>query len=158
MLNSERIQAAYGSYGIEVLEAGDRGRVSNLYSVEDGRQTMRTHAEVRFAWPVDKALSAAHAQVVAGGSIGEVFRSRGWRVSKRNLRIGTDLLDAPEGDIAARMRIDTPREVAVHEYALVVGQDGREIEYTVITERHHPEYLSESDLAAIYGDVPKTAK
>lgn len=158
MLNSERIAATYGSYGIEVREADGRERVSNLYSVEDDRRTTRTWAEVRFAWPIDEALRAEHAQVVAGGSIGEVFQSRGWTVSKRDIRIGTDLLDAADGDIAALMRIDTPREVALHEYALVVARNGLEIEYAVITERHHPGYLSQTDLEAIYGKVPKTAK
>lgn len=158
MLNSERIAASYGSYGIEVLEADGSERVANLYSVAAGQRTMRTHATVRFAAPVDEALREEHALVQAGGSIGEVFKSRGWTVTKRDLRIGTERLDATDTEIAARMRIETPREVALHEYALVVGRNGREIRYAVITERHHPDYLAEADLRAIYGAVDKTAK
>lgn len=158
MLNSERIEATYGSYGIEVLEANGSERIANLYSVKDGQRTMRTYAEVRFAVPVDEALREEHALVVAGGSIGEVFKSRGWTVSKRDLRIGSDLLDASDRDVAELMRIEIPREVALHEYALLVGSSGRETEYAVIVERHHPDYLTESDLEAIYGEVPKTAK
>ena len=158
MLNSERIEAAYGSYGIEVLEANDSERIANLYSVKDGQRTMRTYAEVRFAAPVDEALRKEHALVLAGESIGEVFKSRGWTVSKRDLRIGSYLLDESDRRIAALMRIDIPREVALHEYALVVGRSGFETEYALITERHHPDYLTQSDLEAIYGQAPKTAK
>jgi hypothetical protein len=158
LLNSERISATYGSYGIEVLEASGSRRTANLYSEQDGQRTMRTYAHVRFVLPVDEALREEHELVVAGGSIGEVFRSRGWTVLKRSLRIGTDLLEASDREIAALMGIDTPREVALYEYALVVGRDGRRIEYAVITERHHPDYLAESDLLAIYGRPPKTAK
>lgn len=157
-LNSERIEATYGSYGIEVLTANGRERVTNLYSAEDGRRTTRTWAEVHFMDPLDEAVREEHAAVVAGGSIGEVFRSRGWTVSKRNLRIGSDTLDASRQDIAARMHLDAPVEVALHEYAFVVGRDGREIEYAVITERHHPDYLTVADLRRIYGEAGETAK
>ena len=158
MLNSERISATFGSYGIEVLTANDRERTTSLFSETGGKRTMRTHAQVRFILPVDPALREEHALIVAGGSIGEVFKSRGWKVSKRNLRIDSDVLEASDSDIAALMRIDIPQAVARHEYALVVGRDGRRIEYAVITERHHPDYLAEPDLAAIYGKPPKTAK
>ena len=158
LLNSERISATYGSYGIEVLEADVSGRTASLYSEQDGQRTMRTHAEVRFVMPVDEALREEHELIVAGGSIGQVFKSRGWTVSKRDVRIGSDRLEASDRGIAALMGIDTPREVALHEYVLLVGRDGRRIEYAVIIERHHPDYLAESELLAIYGKPPKTAK
>lgn len=158
MLNSERIEAAYGNYGIEVLRANGNERIANLYSVKDGVRTTRTYAEVRFVTPIDEALRDEHALVVSGQSIGEVFKSHGWTVSKRDLRIGSDLLEPAEREIAALMRIDASREVALHEYALVIGKDGREFEYAVISERHHPGYLTEADLEAIYGAVSKTEK
>lgn len=158
LLNSERIEAAYGSYGIEVLEANGHERVTNLYSTESGRRTTRTWAEVRFMAPLDDAVREEHAIVIAGGSIGEVFRAHGWTVSKRNLRIGRETLDGSRQDVADLMRLATPVELAVHEYAFVVGRDGREIEYAVITERHHPGYLTVADLRRIYGEVGKTAK
>lgn len=158
LLNSERIEMTYGSYGIEVLEANGRERVTNLYSVDHGLRTMRTLAEVRFMAPLDDAVCQEHAIVVAGGSIGEVFSSRGWTVSKRTLRIGSDRLDGSQQDVADLMRVETPIEVAVHRYAFVVSRHGREIGYALITERHHPDYLTEADLRRIYGDVGKTAK
>lgn len=150
MLNSERIEATYGNYGIEVLAANESQRIANLYSVKDGRRTTRTYAEVRFSLPVDQALREEHALIVSGRSIGEVFKSRGWTVEKRDIRIGSERLDAGDANVAALMRIDPLREVALHEYALVVVKNGRKLEYAVILERHHPDYLSEADLEAIY--------
>lgn len=39
-----------------------------------------------------------------------------------------------------------------------VYRDGREVRYAVITERHHPDYLTEADLRRIYGEPAETAK
>ena len=159
MLNSERIETVYGSYGIEVLEANGHHRVTNLYSTENGRRTTRTYAQVRFRAPIDDAVREEHSLIVAGGSIGEVFESRGWTVSKRDLRFDTETLDDASGrHIATLMRIATPASIALHEYVLICSRNGRDIEYAVITERHHPHYLTEADLRRIYGKPAKSAK
>ena len=46
LLNSERIAAAFGSYGVEVLEQDDTVRVSNLYSGE-GEERALPHVRGR---------------------------------------------------------------------------------------------------------------
>ena len=46
LLNSERIEQRFGSYGITVLEQSDLTRVSNLYTLEEERETCRTFAIV----------------------------------------------------------------------------------------------------------------
>jgi hypothetical protein len=46
LLNSERIAAAFGSYGVEVVAQDDTLRISNLYSTEAGVTTCRTFATV----------------------------------------------------------------------------------------------------------------
>ena len=47
-LNSERIEARYGSYGIEVLESDTRIRESNLFSEHAGGRVTRTFAIVQY--------------------------------------------------------------------------------------------------------------
>src|SRR5690606_34722880 len=48
LLNSERIERRFGSYGIDVLQSDGRYRVSNLYSVHDGAKICRTFAVVAY--------------------------------------------------------------------------------------------------------------
>ena len=86
LLNSERIAAAFGSYGIEVLEQDDggarlepvqrRGRREDLPDVRGRALCSRTSIP---------AVSAEHAAIVAGGSIGAVFAAAGWEVRKTHL-------------------------------------------------------------------------
>src|SRR5688572_8293898 len=82
LLNSERIAAAFGSYGVEVLEQDDQVRVSSLFSLAADEKTCRTFAVVRYPPRLDSAVSAEHAAIVAGGSIGAVFTAHGWEVRK----------------------------------------------------------------------------
>jgi hypothetical protein len=150
LLNSERIAAKFGSYGIEVL-ADDAGyRVSNLYSDEQGARQCRTYAVVRYAPVIDAAIATEHAAIVAGGSIGAVFAERGWRVQKTHLHYG-EL--AASRRLADLMGIAAMTPLATHVYALDVVRDDRVIEYAALVEIHHPEYLKLADLESIYGPV-----
>lgn len=151
LLNSERIAANFGTYGIEVLEQDEHVRVSNLYSFpRAGDRTCRTFAVVQYAPSIDPAIKTQHAAVVAGGSMGAVFTASGWQVRKRNLsyaeRPATAKLEA-----LMRIAVDTP--LAEHVYALDVAKDGRTMEYATIVEIHHPSYLRVVDLVKIYGPV-----
>jgi hypothetical protein len=147
-LNSERIAATFGSYGIEVLAASGDTRVSNLYSVESGYRVCRTFAFVRYASVIDPELAAPHAAIVAGGSMGAVLTDAGWTVRKRHLYFGA--IRAREG-VAALMAIPVGTTIAEHAYLLNVVKDGRERPYAALVEIHHPAYLSAADLRAIYG-------
>lgn len=158
LLNSERIEATFGNYGIEVLAATESKRIANLYSTKDGVRTTRTYAITRFVLPVDPRVREEHALVVSGRSLGNVFKSRGWKVEKRNIRIGSRILTPADKDIAALMRMPLPCEVAVHEYALIASRNRMPVRYAVITELHHPDYLTRGDLEEIYGRVPKSGK
>ena len=62
LLNSERIAAAFGSYGVEVLEQDEQVRVSNLFSGAGQDKTCRTFAIVRYPLRLDGAVSAEHAE------------------------------------------------------------------------------------------------
>lgn len=150
LLNSERIAAAFGSYGVEVLEQDERTRVSNLFSGAGQGKTCRTFAVVRYPPHLDGALRVEHAEIVAGGSIGAVFAAHGWQVRKTHLSYAERPASAR---LAQLMRVAAGTTLAEHIYALDVVKDGRAIEYAVLAEIHHPDYLAVADLARIYGPV-----
>lgn len=154
LLNSERIAASFGTYGIEVLTQNEVLRVSNLYSTEGGERTCRTFAVVRFA-PTGAEIGEEHAAILAGGSIGAVFATAGWEVRKTHLRY--DELTATSR-LAELMRIEVGTPLAMHVYALDVAKGERAHEYAVLAEIHHPEYLGRGDLAAIYGPPDEGAR
>ncbi|HUO67504.1 MAG TPA: hypothetical protein VMV37_08220 [Gammaproteobacteria bacterium] len=153
LLNSERIAARFGNYGIEVLQSDSRERVSNLYSEARGERTCRTFAVVRYPTAIDPALAAEHDEIVRGGSIGAVFAAHGWQVLKTNLRYF--VLDAPER-VASLMRVATGTKLAAHAYELDVAKAGRTLQYALLVEIHHPDYLKRDDLLAIYGPADAT--
>ncbi len=158
LLNSERIAAGFGSYGIEILEQSDGSRVSNLYSGTGDDKICRTFAAVRYQPRMDPRLEAEHAAIVAGGSIGAVFVAAGWVVRKTHLRYSETR--APPR-LAAMMRVAERTRLATHIYALDVVKDGQVSEYATIVEIHHPDYLTRNDLPAIYGvayEAPRSAR
>ena len=148
LLNSERIAASLGSYGVEVLAQDAQVRVSNLFSGTQAERICRTFAVVRYPRRVDPAITSEHAQIVAGGSIGAVFSAHGWQVRKTHLHYGER---AAPAQLAALMHIDVGTLLAEHVYALDLVKDGRTIEYATLAEIHHPDYLLPEELAAIYG-------
>ncbi len=74
LLNSERIERVFGSYGLEVLESDGQIRLSSLYSLEGRRRVCRTFAMVLFPAEIDPRIAAEQAEIAAGGSIGAVFK------------------------------------------------------------------------------------
>jgi hypothetical protein len=155
LLNSERIAAKFGSYGIAVLEQDDIVRVSNLFSGTGVDRVCRTFAVVRYAEHMDSAIDAEHAAVVAGGSIGAVFAAAGWEVRKTHLRYGPV---AATQRLAALMHVPAGTSLAMHVYALDVVKAGRTVEYAALVEIHHPDYLSREQLIDIYGPADETAR
>ena len=148
ILNSERIEQTFGSYGVEVIYSDERIRLSNLYSLHGGRPVTRTFALVRYPDEIDPALAPVHAAIVAGGSIGTTFEAAGWAVVKDyhqyfRIRLSPRL--------AATMGVAAEMPLAAHAYRLEVARDDRQLEYALIVEIHHPDYLGEEDLVAIYG-------
>lgn len=154
-LNSERIEMRFGSYGIDVLEQDERRRVSNLYSERDGEKVTRTFAIVSYPSSVPRALAEVHAAITAGGSIGAVLAADGWRVRKHNRFIGT-MPATPK--LRAMMQLADASELAMHAYVLEVEGGDRRLDYAMIIEIHHPDYLSAFEVAAIYGPVPRLSR
>lgn len=150
LLNSERIEQRFGSYGIQVLASEAGLRRSSLYSLDGGDPTCRTYAVVRFADQLDVRYREEHAKVLAGNSIGAVFKSHGWDVHKQTMYIGSLALPQSNTTVSELMRIAGARELALHIYQLLLVRDEQVFEYATIIEVHHPEYLSESDLHSLY--------
>ena len=150
LLNSERIEQRFGSYGVAVLSTDPHTRVSSLYSDDptSGTAICRTFAVVRYPDTLDPRLAPAHAEILAGGSIGAVLSAHGWRVQKTH--VGYDETAATER-LAALMRVAPGVRLARHAYVLDVQKAGETLAYAALVEIHHPDYLRVADLPATYG-------
>ncbi len=152
LLNSDRIEQRFGSYGIDVLQQDDRVRRSSLYSVDDGVRTCRTYAVVSYHEPLAIELASAHAAIVAGDSIGATLRVAGWEIGKETLYVGTVRLPDPSHGVARLMRLDGAATLGLHAYRLRLDKDQQTVWYATIIEAHHPDYLTETDLIRLYAD------
>ena len=150
ILNSQRIEQTFGSYGIEVLYSDDALRVSSLYSEDHGRRVTRTAAIVAYPVRVPRALASEHETILRGGSIGATLQAAGWEVSKSSHSYFT----SSAADLATLMDVDEKTPLATHGYRLSVSQAGVSYDYAWIIETHHPDYLRERDLVEIYGPEP----
>ena len=155
-LISERIEDRFGSYGIEVLSHEAGIRRSSLYSVDGDSKICRTYAVVRFVDESTPRVAAAHAEILAGQSIGATFKSTGWQIGKVTLHVGSLSPAGPEHAISKLMHIDGSTELAVHAYQLVLEKDAQTIDYATIVETHHPDYMSLQELEQLYGDSVET--
>ncbi|MDX1403757.1 MAG: hypothetical protein R3192_04430 [Woeseiaceae bacterium] len=153
LLNSERIERKFGSYGLDVLKANAALRVSSLYSGSGDAKITRTFAVVRFTRRTVRAYEQEHAQIMAGGSIGAVFKAADWDIEKINVFIGEMEVPAKYPLLSELMQIELPKFLAAHVYVLVVRKQERSYEYATIVELHHPDYLTADDLQAIYGEI-----
>lgn len=148
-LNSERIEQRFGSYGIDVVYSDTTLRLSNLYSLHADGRIMRTFAVVGFPESVHEALAAQHRAVLDGGSIGATFKDAGFDVIKTQHQYFHIGIGPP---VSAAMAVEPGTRVAAHAYRLAVERDGLRIEYALILEIHHPDYLDQAALESIHGE------
>lgn len=147
LLNSERIEAKFGSYGIDVLEHAPH-RVSMLYSTQEGAKICRTFAIVSFVEPVAKPLQSALDEVKAGGSLGATLKEAGWIVEKHPLYVGTLRSGLRFQKLA---RLEQPHDLATAIYELSASLEEATHKVATVIEIHHPAYL---DLAQLQALVP----
>jgi hypothetical protein len=152
-LNSDRIERAFGSYGVDVLRSDSGRRTSSLFSLAGTNKTTRTYAVVEFAGEPRSAYSREHALIEAGQSIGATFRDAGWSINKQHMYIGEFEVPETYSYIGDLMQIVLPETLATHVYLLNVSKDDRSFSYATITEIHHPAYLDAADLKEIYGEI-----
>lgn len=154
LLNSERIEAEFGSFGIEILSYRNNVRRSSLYSKHDGVAIGRTYAVVQFAVPAVAAVADEHEKVLDGASLGATFKAAGYTILKQTYYIGSVVPGRDPHDIAALMQLDAALPLAMHVYKLVLKKQQQVIEYATIIEVHHPEYMSADRLYELYAPEP----
>ena len=152
-LNSDRIERAFGNYGVEILRADETRRVTSLYSADRTSKTTRTYAVVQYRETPNSLIAAEHAKIIDGGSIGTTFREAGWEIDKQHIFIGELEVPKTYTEIADVMRISLPELLATHVYLFNVSKDERTVQYATITEIHHPDYLDAIALQGIYGEI-----
>ena len=150
VLNSERIEARFGSYGIDVIRDGGGQRLASLYSGSGGERICRTFASVRRHARGRDSIDAEQADIAAGRSIGARFRESGWSVAKRTLLAGAVPISRLIAEVRRRMRLTAEASVAVHAYQLVLDRERHRIDYATIMEAHHPDYLTVDALRELY--------
>jgi len=150
LLNSERIRQQFGSYGIDVVSESEHLRVSNLYSVENGRKVTRTVAVVIYPQTIPGPVRAEHAEIKDGHSVGEVFKHHGWRIDKQNIYLGEVPASSEFSGVYASMGGTGEKRLAVHIYRLSVSKGSLRYDYALIAEIHQPDYLDEKRLREIY--------
>ncbi len=150
LLNSERVEQRFGNYGIDVLASEAGLRRSSLYSVQNNSRICRTYAVVRFTDEPDLSYGFEHARVLAGNSLGEVFKAEGWSIHKQTLHIGSLAVGDNHSAVCKLMNLSDGRHLALHVYQLLLVRLDQVFEYATIVEAHHPDYLLESDLLETY--------
>jgi hypothetical protein len=157
-LNSDQIQARFGSYGVDVLESTDASRRSSLYSIENGERITRTYALVEFKIPADSPvyplIAVPQAQIQAGASIGSTLRDAGWTIQKETLYVGALQLPDRYLQLWPLMRLDGNPALAMHAYTFKIRKGMHSIEYALIIELHHPDFLGPGELEKQYGVAP----
>ena len=174
LLNSERIESCFGSYGVEVLEQQGNLRISSLYSLAgstpapsrergslphvggseaadtpaDSRIT-RTLAISEFATDLPKTLQAPYQAIRDGASMGATLEAAGWRVDKRHRYLGEVPIRTTSGCISD-LPTETTQPWAAQVYDLWVLHDGKEVRFALLAELHDPRYLTLQDLQRIY--------
>lgn len=151
-LNSERIEERFGSYGVEVLSHEAGVRRSSLHSIAGNTRVCRTYAVARFEDESTSRVAEAHADVLAGRSIGSTFKSTGWQIRKATLHIGEISLNASNIQIGKLMHLDGDIDLGIHAYRLVLEKESQSIDYATIVEAHHPDYLTVAELKDLYGE------
>jgi hypothetical protein len=150
LLNSERIEKKFGGYGIDVLYNSAQLRVSNLY---DGKKITRTLAVVDYPETIDSSFAKEHQIIVAGGSIGNVFKSHGWIIEKKNIYLGELAPSAEYKKLYALMGNIPPSKLSVWIYYFYIRRGEKSFPYATISEVYHPDYLSLANLKCINKDA-----
>lgn len=156
MLNSERIAARYGNYGVELLAQSQSERYSCLYSEREGERTCRTLAIVLFTDSADAELPRAMAAIRGGASLGATLQGSGWTPDKLNRYTGSVDFDPESLPAVARLlRLGRPQSLALHVYDLEARRGGRAAAVATLIELHHPDYLDTAALQRIYARLPE---
>lgn len=151
LLNSKRIELKFSPdpYGVETIaQANPNLRLSNLHSVSDGKKIARTIALTQFHDPLDESLTAAHSEIMAGGSIGVVLTQKHGFNIKKDIFFVDEIGDLPSS-VATLMHTNKNRFASII-YDLSVEKNGRVLPYCTILEVYSPEFLNLAEVKTLY--------
>ena len=164
LLNSERIEKKFGSYGIEIIENTGSSRVSFLYSLDKNCQQnlslketqigihckqYKTLAIVKFLDTND--VIDEHTKILKGASIGATFKNQNWIIKKENILISE--IHNKENQIINEWSNNPDLEkFAIQIYDISLKKNQLQLKYAQIIEIHNPNYLIIDDLIEIYDE------
>ncbi|MBT7275198.1 MAG: hypothetical protein HN886_01935 [Woeseiaceae bacterium] len=164
LLNSERIEKKFGSYGIEIIENTGSSRVSFLYSLDKNCQQnlslketqigihckqYKTLAIVKFLNTND--VIDEHTKILKGASIGATFKNQNWIIKKENILISE--IHNKENQIINEWSNNPDLEkFAFQIYDISLKKNQLQLKYAQIIEIHNPNYLIIDDLIEIYDE------
>ena len=141
LLNSDRITARFGSYGVELLQQSQRHRIANLHSGTAPEHICRTLAVTVFHLPVHEALQDVDTTIRAGASLGATLRAAGWRVIRSDAAQAT----APAGtafEAISRHSCPAGTPLALQVYTLLAANESLRLPYAAIAEAYHPDHVA----------------
>ncbi|MFL0064246.1 hypothetical protein V3A08_01255 [Tenacibaculum maritimum] len=152
-LNSERIKIKYGNYGVDVLKATSLLRVSNLYSLHKNKKITRTLAFVEYPKQINQVFLKEHSRIINGASIGSTFKQSNWIIKKKHLLFSEIFPSVNYTGLYKLMGGIAPSKLAIHTYKFTIEKEGKTYLYAIISEIHHPDYLSLTALKKNYGNL-----
>ena len=150
LLNSERIEQKFGSYGIDIVQSDNQSRVSFLYSLEPNNKNKKNyHTLAIVKFKETRQVSNIHEKILNGGSIGKSFKKEGWEIDKTNHQMM--VISNPDKLLFKSWLPQISNEnLALHFYELNVKTENYHYLYAEILEIHHPKYLGLNDLTEVY--------
>ena len=115
-------------------------------------KTTRTLAIVFYATKIHPPFADEHQKIVAGGSIGSVFKDKGWSISKKHRYFGEISSSPKYRRLYQMMGGIAPSNLTVHVYDFNISKEGEEFKYATISEIHHPDYLGLDEVEVIYDE------
>ncbi len=150
LLNSERIEQKFGSYGIDIVQSDNQSRVSFLYSLDpDNKNKKNYHTLAIVKFKETRKVSIIHEKILNGDSIGKSFKKEGWEIDKTNHQMM--VISNPDKLLfKSWLPKISDEKLALHYYELNVKTENYYYLYAKILEIHHPEYLGLNDLTEVY--------
>ena len=150
LLNSERIEQKFGSYGIDIVQSDNQSRVSFLYSLDPNNKNKKNyHTLAIVKFKETRKVSNIHEKILNGGSIGKSFKKEGWEIDKTNHQMM--VISNPDKLLfKSWLPQISDEKLALHFYELNVKTENYHYLYAEILEIHHPKYLGFNDLTEVY--------
>ena len=150
ILNSERIEEKFGSYGVDIIKKSNEKRISFLFSYDKKNSYKKIYHTLAIVSYYDSSnLGKLQTQIDNGASIGSTLKKDGWNIQKKHIQIGQ--IRATTSPILDNwLDSRSKQKLAVHLYKLIIVKKDLVIDYADIIEIHHPKYISPDELKMIY--------